>query len=289
MRRWWCVVLLRLFLFGGAEVVFEAGSRASVEEANGDVVLLRKEFAGILSIPESQISDDLAYQSVPQWGSLEHVRLIIRLDELFGTGETAKELREFTTFRVIKERVAGCTGPGSSGDGVPAPARLCSEIDRGLGNSILDLTRITDIDPEGRYLRYRGHAVSDLADRESFDSVAGLLIEKSLGQERREDVVRALCRGADAADGRGAGVAGLGSFEKFLSHFADIDLRSPAPSVRPEQVVADQGWACLAAAVTLVAGKRYDPSRSFIAALVENMPLTVSPEQAVRFLGMRRF
>jgi hypothetical protein len=44
-------------------------------------------------------------------------------------------------------------------------------------------------------------------------------------------------------------------FEKFLSRFADIDLRSPAPSARPEQVIADEGWACLAAAVTLVAGE----------------------------------
>lgn len=54
-------------------------------------------FAEVLGLPIEKITDDLSYDTVPEWDSVSHVTLIAILDETFGLRIDAEDAGEMNS------------------------------------------------------------------------------------------------------------------------------------------------------------------------------------------------
>ncbi|MEU9095173.1 acyl carrier protein [Streptomyces sp. NPDC087901] len=76
---------------------------------------IRRVVAESLNICTSDVTDDLAFQSIPEWDSLAHVALMMRLEEVYDSLIDDEMLVELTSVRAIVgfvnsiERVSGAT------------------------------------------------------------------------------------------------------------------------------------------------------------------------------------
>ena len=146
---------------------------------------IRELIAETLDIDQSRVTPDLTYHSIPEWSSLRHVNLMVRLFSEYGIGRARGDIQELTSVDAIERRL-GVHRPahvpetsGNEGDqGIP---RMHS-VDRGLVHSVMDTTEITLVDPEGSRLLYRGYDAQELSRSSSFEAVAHLLIEGTLDE-----------------------------------------------------------------------------------------------------------
>ena len=194
----------------------------------------------------------MGFRLRPEWGSFEQVRILGRLQELYGVGRFAGDLTLLTTpqqiLAAVTDRTPGDTtppapaAPGASAGG----ADPAVEVDLGLARTVMDKTAITDIDPAGSRLCYRGHDVSTLAAFHTYDAVARLLIDGQLAQ-LDDDRRGLLAEGAFLA--RSAGLLWSGSHEDFVACFARLDLAGGQE--RSPDDVRRQGWRLLGAAAQL--------------------------------------
>ena len=65
---------------------------------------VRKIVADVLRIPEDRLPDDATRASVPEWTSLEHLRVIDELERACGTSVTMDEALALTTLVKLGER-----------------------------------------------------------------------------------------------------------------------------------------------------------------------------------------
>lgn len=63
--------------------------------------------ARVLEIPTRQVSDDLSFQSIPQWDSLRHLELISALEEAYGVVIEAEQIVELSQVAAIRAFVRG--------------------------------------------------------------------------------------------------------------------------------------------------------------------------------------
>ncbi|SFO84463.1 acyl carrier protein [Chitinophaga sp. YR627] len=59
--------------------------------------------AAALSIPAEQVTDDLSYQSIPEWDSVSHIYLITELEAAFGITIDTEEVLEMSSVEQVKE------------------------------------------------------------------------------------------------------------------------------------------------------------------------------------------
>ncbi|SOB91298.1 acyl carrier protein [Ureibacillus xyleni] len=64
---------------------------------------LRTIFAESLGIDESQVTDDLTYNAIPEWDSIAHMALIAEIDDQFDTMLDTDDVLEMSTFAKAKE------------------------------------------------------------------------------------------------------------------------------------------------------------------------------------------
>jgi len=57
---------------------------------------LQEVFATALALPADQVTDDLAYQSVPEWDSMSHMILITELEANYSITIETEDLLEMT-------------------------------------------------------------------------------------------------------------------------------------------------------------------------------------------------
>jgi len=65
---------------------------------------VRKIVADVLRIPEDRLPDDAARENVPEWTSLEHLRIIDELERACGTSVTMDEALALTSLAKLAER-----------------------------------------------------------------------------------------------------------------------------------------------------------------------------------------
>ena len=58
-----------------------------------------------LAIPESQIDDSLAYQSIPEWDSMAHMYLMSEIEQVFGITLVTTDMLEMTDLPSIKAKL----------------------------------------------------------------------------------------------------------------------------------------------------------------------------------------
>lgn len=59
--------------------------------------------AAALSIPTEQVTDDLSYQSIPEWDSVSHIYLITELEAVFNITIDTDEVLEMSSVEKVKE------------------------------------------------------------------------------------------------------------------------------------------------------------------------------------------
>jgi len=64
---------------------------------------LKKIFADSLDLPIERITDDLTYNSIPEWDSVAHMNLISALDEELDTMIETVDIIAIRTFKAAKE------------------------------------------------------------------------------------------------------------------------------------------------------------------------------------------
>ena len=62
--------------------------------------------AGVLNVPVTSVTDDLEFNGVPQWDSLNHVNLMLKLEEVYGVTVGEDEMVELTSVRAIRAFVS---------------------------------------------------------------------------------------------------------------------------------------------------------------------------------------
>lgn len=59
--------------------------------------------AAALSIPANEVTDDLSYQSIPEWDSVSHIYLITELEAAFNITIDTDEVLEMSSVEKVKE------------------------------------------------------------------------------------------------------------------------------------------------------------------------------------------
>ena len=81
-----------------------------IDESRIESVLMREKIIEVLSeelsLPPSDMTEDLHYNSVPEWDSVAHITLISALEEKFGVMFENDEIVEMTTINAIERIVS---------------------------------------------------------------------------------------------------------------------------------------------------------------------------------------
>ena len=67
---------------------------------------LREIFAEALGIDESLVTDELTYNTIPEWDSIAHMALISEIDDQFDTMLDTDDVLDMSTFAKAKEILA---------------------------------------------------------------------------------------------------------------------------------------------------------------------------------------
>ncbi|QBD76784.1 citrate (Si)-synthase [Ktedonosporobacter rubrisoli] len=148
--------------------------------------------ADTLHIPPEYVTDDLTYQSISEWSSLNHVTLILKLEEMFGQHINSTLFLQLTSVKAIKEyaqrfatldetqRAAETEAQATNVREERAEIASGGPIYRGLAGVAFDTSTITEVDGIRGRLSYRGYAIEDLVAQASFAEVAHLLLYQDL-------------------------------------------------------------------------------------------------------------
>jgi citrate synthase len=254
---------------------------------------IERVIAQALKIDPTDVYDELAYQSIPEWGSLSHVTLMVSLANEFGIGESATDVRELVSVSSIKQRL-GLIDASPSVAGFPdvgTRADRQAQVDRGLAHTILDTTTITEVGSGERGPVFRGHDSLDLFERHTLEEVAALLINGHLGV--LGDVEQALIASGMTATANMAPVltaSAPNEIVRFARALSSVDVGFAAP-VRydPSETLRREGWALLGAASRLIGMSgglpRLGSSRPLIETILDGMELRVPWEMAADALS----
>ncbi|MFB1485124.1 citrate/2-methylcitrate synthase [Corallococcus sp. RDP092CA] len=158
-------------------------AKASEQSEMLDVEAL---IASVLQLDPEAVTDELEYQSVVEWDSLQHVVLMVALEKASGiriNGElrvqlsSVKAIREFVQSGVPGRCAPKAVRVGSEPkEGLQAVPAAPPTIHRGLEGVHFDRTSIARIDGERSALEYRGYAIRDLVEHSSFEETTYLLV-----------------------------------------------------------------------------------------------------------------
>ena len=63
-------------------------------------------FASALVIPDTMVSDNLTYESIPQWDSVAHMALVIELESLFNVMLDTDEILAMSSVAISRDILA---------------------------------------------------------------------------------------------------------------------------------------------------------------------------------------
>jgi acyl carrier protein len=68
---------------------------------------LQKAFAEGLAIEANGITEELSYQSIPEWDSMSHMFLVAKLEEEFGIQIKTEDILEMASYKKVQQILAG--------------------------------------------------------------------------------------------------------------------------------------------------------------------------------------
>lgn len=124
----------------------------------------------IFLIPYNKISDDLAYQNHIQWDSLNHVRLILSIEEEFKLTIDSNQVTKLTSLKEIVIFLSNSQKVEIASD-LPQNKET-TNISKGLNGIIVSETEISDVDGINSKLSYRSIPIENIVDSNfDFESV----------------------------------------------------------------------------------------------------------------------
>ncbi len=163
---------------------------ASTEMAAADQYEISERLKSIicstLGIEPSVVTADLAYQDIAEWDSMGHVSLMLALEKAFSTKishHRVSQLTSVSSLRAFIAQLSGAEEPTSMPARKVIPSnqsKSAPTVNRGLVGIYFDRTVITEIDPLGSALRYRGYSIDDLVGRASYEETIFLLVHGRL-------------------------------------------------------------------------------------------------------------
>lgn len=140
----------------------------------------------VLKINIDKVNDNLAYQSIPEWDSFQHVILLLEIEKKYGVLVTSKDAETITTVKSIKRFIEQNCGVkednlffedlDTENLNVNKSIGIEPTIYRGLNGIIIDKTSISHIDGENGKLYYRGYLLESLVKNSSFEEVSYLML-----------------------------------------------------------------------------------------------------------------
>jgi acyl carrier protein len=83
---------------------------------------VRSIVADVLQLPEESVTDDLGFNETRQWDSVNHINMMLALEEAFGISIADDQVVELTTVGAIRRYLAETgvlagegSGPGGGG------------------------------------------------------------------------------------------------------------------------------------------------------------------------------
>lgn len=67
---------------------------------------LRTNFAQALGIEEGKVEDSLEYNSIPEWDSVAHMRMVAAIETAFDIMLDTEDIIDMSSFKKVKELVA---------------------------------------------------------------------------------------------------------------------------------------------------------------------------------------
>ncbi len=67
------------------------------------VARIREALSLALQVPLDAICDDLSFGDLPQWDSMGHMEVMMRLEEFFGVEINAETIAALTSFEAIRQ------------------------------------------------------------------------------------------------------------------------------------------------------------------------------------------
>lgn len=65
-------------------------------------ITIHRTLAAVLGVPESTINDDSSPDTVSGWDSVNHLNIVMALEEAFGISFTPEETMDMTSVRLIQ-------------------------------------------------------------------------------------------------------------------------------------------------------------------------------------------
>lgn len=79
--------------------------RVKIVEGDGGTTMkdLKKIFVEVLNIPEEEVCDNLAYNTISQWNSIAHMSLVAAVDDAFAITMDTADIIDMSSFGKAKE------------------------------------------------------------------------------------------------------------------------------------------------------------------------------------------
>lgn len=150
-----------------------------IEDISVDAKLMDL-FNDVLKIDKKISYENLEYQKISQWDSLNHINLMIGIEVKFGFKVPKSKVLELTNFQKIKEFIYFNSNIDKNNISNNILEKNKSSLCRGLNNIFYDETKISFIDGEQGRLLYRGYQISEMVEKYSFDEVIYLLLYEKI-------------------------------------------------------------------------------------------------------------
>ena len=132
--------------------------------------------AEALEIAPGTFDDKLSLNSISNWDSLGHARLMMALEALTGEEIPGATIAQLNSVEAIRRYVAK-TLPG---DVAARPHEADEPVHRGLAGLFVERSAISRVDGEAGTLEYGGYNIDELCARCSFEEVFWLLLRGEL-------------------------------------------------------------------------------------------------------------
>ena len=162
-----------------AETSMEQLRAQAIEKSLYEVI------AEAFSISMNQVHSELSYQSITQWDSMGHIKLMLALEKNFDVKIDQDKVLDLTSvdniFNFVFKRQTLQT---TSENLFNRSNKENTTIFRGLTNVYFDESRIAFIDTKNGNLYYRGYSIYDLVNHASYEEVAYLLMYGELPNQK---------------------------------------------------------------------------------------------------------
>ncbi|WGL60469.1 citrate/2-methylcitrate synthase [Pigmentibacter sp. JX0631] len=140
---------------------------------------LNELFFEVFKITGSIDYNQLEYQKIHQWDSLNHINLMLGIEKKFNCQIPKGSVLQLTNYNKIKEFLISLSKLNSDEKSQHTDGSD-KKIYRGLNNIYYDETKISYIDGNNGHLLYRGYKIDHLVNNYSAEEVMYLLIEGNL-------------------------------------------------------------------------------------------------------------